>query len=41
MARGKYLAILQDDVAVQAGWLDRLVARMDEDPWVGIVGSSV
>jgi GT2 family glycosyltransferase len=41
MARGKYLATLQDDVVVQAGWLDRLVARMDEDPWVGIVGSSV
>ncbi len=41
MARGKYLAVLQDDVVVQAGWLDRLVARMDQDPWVGIVGSSV
>jgi len=41
MARGKYLAALQDDVVVQAGWLDRLVARMDEDRWVGIVGSSV
>lgn len=41
MARGIYLATLQDDVLVEAGWLDRLVARMDEDPWVGIVGSSV
>jgi GT2 family glycosyltransferase len=41
MARGRYLAILQDDVLVEEGWLDRLVARMDEDPWVGIVGSSV
>jgi len=41
MARGKYLAVLQDDVDVEAGWLDRLVARMDEDPWIGIVGSSV
>ena len=41
MARGKYLATLQDDVVVEAGWLDRLVARMDEDPWVGIVGSSI
>jgi len=41
IARGKYLATLQDDVAVEAGWLDRLVARMDADPWVGIVGSSV
>ena len=40
-ARGKYLATLQDDVLVEEGWLDRLVARMDEDPWVGIVGSSV
>ena len=41
VARGKYLATLQDDVLVEEGWLDRLVARMDEDPWVGIVGSSV
>lgn len=41
MARGKYLATLQDDVVVQEGWLDRLVARMDEDPWVGIVGSRI
>lgn len=41
VARGKYLALLQDDVVVEEGWLDRLVARMDEDPWVGIVGSSV
>jgi GT2 family glycosyltransferase len=41
VARGKYLATLQDDVLVQEGWLDRLVARMDEDPWVGIVGSRV
>jgi GT2 family glycosyltransferase len=41
MARGRYLATLQDDVVVEAGWLDRLVARMDEDPWVGIAGSSV
>ena len=41
VARGKYLALLQDDVVVEAGWLDRLVARMEEDPWVGIVGSSV
>jgi len=41
VARGKYLATLQDDVVVQEGWLDRLVERMDEDPWVGIVGSRV
>src|SRR5436190_335056 len=26
---------------VSAGFIDPLVARMDEDPWVGIVGSSV
>jgi len=26
---------------VQEGWLDRLVERMDEDPWVGIVGSRI
>ncbi|HZI84923.1 MAG TPA: glycosyltransferase [Casimicrobiaceae bacterium] len=41
MARGRYLATLQDDVVVTKGWLDRLVARMDEDRWVGIVGSRV
>jgi GT2 family glycosyltransferase len=41
VARGKYLATLQDDVVVQEGWLDQLVERMDEDPWVGIVGSRV
>jgi GT2 family glycosyltransferase len=41
VARGAYLAVLQDDVVVEEGWLDRLVARMREDPWVGIVGSSV
>jgi GT2 family glycosyltransferase len=41
MARGRYLATLQDDVLVEEGWLDRLVARMDEDPWVGIAGSTV
>jgi GT2 family glycosyltransferase len=41
MARGRYLATLQDDVVVLEGWLDRLVERMDEDPWVGIVGSRI
>src|SRR5216683_2760814 len=41
VARGRYLATLQDDVVVQEGWLDRLVERMDADPWVGIVGSRV
>src|SRR6266568_8168112 len=41
MARGRYLATLQDDVVVQEAWLDRLVERMDEDPWVGIVGSRI
>jgi GT2 family glycosyltransferase len=41
MARGRYLATLQDDVVVEAGWLDRLVERMEEDPWVGIVGSRI
>jgi GT2 family glycosyltransferase len=40
-ARGRYLATLQDDVVVEPGWLDRLVGRMDQDPWLGIVGSRV
>ncbi len=41
VACGRYLATLQDDVVVQEGWLDRLVERMEEDPWVGIVGSRI
>jgi GT2 family glycosyltransferase len=41
MARGRYLATLQDDVVVEEGWLDRLVERMDEHPWVGIIGSRI
>src|ERR1700693_5031110 len=41
VARGRDLATLPDDVVVQEGWLDRLVERMDEDPWVEIVGSRI
>jgi len=41
VARGKYLAALQDDVLVREGWLDRLVERMEKDPWVGIAGSRI
>lgn len=41
LARGRYLAILQDDVIVEDGWLDRLVRRMDQDPWLGLVGSRI
>jgi len=41
VARGKYLATLQDDVVVRDGWLDRLVERMEADPWIGIAGSRI
>jgi GT2 family glycosyltransferase len=40
-ARGRYLAILQDDVEVQDGWLEPLVQVLDEDPSVGAVASRV
>jgi GT2 family glycosyltransferase len=38
-ARGRYLAVLQDDVEVDAGWLEPLVAVLEGDASVGAAGS--
>jgi GT2 family glycosyltransferase len=40
-ARGEQLAIVQDDVLVDDGWLHPLLALLDQDPTVGAVGSRV
>jgi GT2 family glycosyltransferase len=40
-ARGRYLAIVQDDVEVDAGWLGPLVDALDRDPTIGAVGSRI
>lgn len=40
-ARGRYLAIVQDDVEVDAHWLGPLVETLDRDPTVGAVGSRI
>jgi O-antigen biosynthesis protein len=40
-ARGRYLAILQDDVIVDAGWLEPLLAVLESEPSVGAAGSCV
>lgn len=38
-AEGRYLAFLNDDTEVEAGWLESLVETADADPRVGAVGS--
>jgi GT2 family glycosyltransferase len=40
-ARGRYLAIVQDDVEVDEHWLAPLVEALDRDPTVGAVGSRI
>jgi O-antigen biosynthesis protein len=40
-ARGRYLAIVQDDVEVEQHWLTPLVSTLDCDPTVGAVGSRI
>ncbi len=40
-ARGKYIALLNNDVEVTAGWLDELVAGFDRFDNVGLVGSKL
>lgn len=37
-ARGRYLVLLNNDTAVQPGWLHYLLEVVEEDPRVGIVG---
>ena len=38
-ANGRYVLFLNNDMEVTPGWLDPLVATLDRDPEVGIVGS--
>ncbi|MDA0748800.1 MAG: glycosyltransferase, partial [bacterium] len=38
-ARGEYLLFLNNDIVPHAGWLDAMVAEVDADPEVGIVGA--
>lgn len=40
-ARGRYLAIVQDDVEVDEHWLGPLVEALDRDPTAGAVGSRI
>lgn len=40
-ARGELLHILHDDAEVEAGWLDPLIAAVDDRPEVGAAGSLV
>jgi GT2 family glycosyltransferase len=40
-ARGRYLAIVQDDVEVDEHWLAPLVDTLDRDPTIGAVGSRI
>jgi GT2 family glycosyltransferase len=40
-ARGRYLAFLNDDTEVEAGWLQSLVETAEPDPRVGAVGSCI
>jgi GT2 family glycosyltransferase/glycosyltransferase involved in cell wall biosynthesis len=40
-SQAEYLVFLNDDVLVDAGWLDALVDAADSDPEIGAVGSRV
>lgn len=40
-ARGKYIALLNNDVEVTAGWLDELIAAFGRFDKVGLVGSKL
>ena len=40
-ARGRYLAVVQDDVEVDEHWLGPLVETLERDPTVGVVGSRI
>lgn len=41
VARGELLVILHDDAEVESGWLEALVATVDEHPEAGAVGGKV
>src|SRR5262249_10085074 len=38
MAKGEYLVLLNPDTIVTAGWLERLIRPVRNDPGVGLVG---
>lgn len=40
-ARGKLLHVLHDDTKVCSGWLDHLLAALDDNPRAGAVGSTL
>jgi GT2 family glycosyltransferase len=41
IARGDYLVFLNNDTAVQSGWLDALVGTFDTHPRAGLVGAKL
>ncbi len=41
LARGEYLVFLNNDTAVQAGWLDALIDTFAEQPDAGLVGAKL
>ena len=41
LARGDYLVFLNNDTAVQAGWLDALIGTFDAQPAAGLVGAKL
>ena len=40
-SRGKYVALLNNDTIPLSGWLDRLVAELDNDSQIGIAGAKL
>ena len=38
VARGQYILLLNNDVVVTAGWLDRMIVSLERHPQIGIVG---
>ncbi|MBU6429291.1 MAG: glycosyltransferase, partial [Cyanobacteria bacterium REEB65] len=38
LARGEYILLLNNDVVLTDGWLSRLIAPLERDPVIGIVG---
>lgn len=41
LARGEYVVFLNNDTAVQPGWLDALLRTFDEHPAAGLVGAKL
>ena len=41
LARGEFLAFLNNDTVPQPGWLDALLATFDEEPRAGLVGAQL